>query len=138
MEEKKLYIWRFLMIALLSSLSFAASKKLLVSFSMPEKLLEATLKDCARHQIPAVLNGLYHDSMEETLNKMGGYASAIPELAMQIDPTVFDKYQIKQVPALIWEEKDCADIVYGNLSLDLMFEKIKSHGQCQKQGAHHA
>ena len=138
MEEKKLYIWRFLILALLTNISFCASKKVLVSFSMPERLLEATLKDCARLHIPAVLNGLHHDSMPETLNKIGEYASLIPELSMQIDPTIFDKHQISQVPAVIWEERDCTDIVYGNLTLDLMLEKIKVHGRCQKQGVSHA
>lgn len=103
---------------------------------MPEKLLEATLKDCERLHIPAILNGLYQDSMPATMNKIAEYASLIPELSVQIDPTLFERYQVNQVPAVVWEEKDCADIVYGNQTLDLMLEKIKNHGVCQQEVSH--
>lgn len=108
----------------------AANTYVLVSFSMPEKLLKATLLDCERHEIPAVLNGLYQGSMPKTLDKIGYFASLAPKLSMLIDPRVFKRYHVTQVPALIVEKPRCADIVYGNLSLDLMLEKIKSHGGC--------
>jgi conjugal transfer pilus assembly protein TrbC len=136
MEEKKLYIWRFLILFILSYASFAGSQKVLISFSMPEKLLEATLRDCERLHIPALLNGLYQDSMPATMNKIAEYAALIPELSVQIDPTLFERYQVNQVPAVIWEEKDCADIVYGNQTLDFMLEKIKNHGACQQEVSH--
>ena len=136
MEEKKLYIWRFLILFILSYASFAGSQKVLISFSMPEKLLEATLRDCERLHIPAILNGLYQDSMPATMNKIAEYAALIPELSVQIDPTLFERYQVNQVPAVIWEEKDCADIVYGNQTLDFMLKKIKNYGACQQEVSH--
>ncbi|MDQ5883783.1 MAG: conjugal transfer pilus assembly protein TrbC [Pseudomonadota bacterium] len=129
MEEKKLQFFRYWLMFLSVSVN-AANTYVLVSFSMPEKLLKATLLDCEKHEIPAVINGLYQDSMPRTLDKIGYFASLAPKLSMLIDPRVFERYQVTQVPALIVEQKACTDIVYGNLSLDLMLEKIKSHGGC--------
>lgn len=129
MEEKKLQFFRYWLMFLCFSVN-ATNTYVLVSFSMPEKLLKATLLDCERHEIPVVLNGLYQDSMPKTLDKIGYFASLAPKLSMLIDPRVFKRYHVTQVPALIVEKPHCADIVYGNLSLDLMLEKIKSHGGC--------
>ena len=137
MEEKKLYFFRYLILFILVSMnSFGASRMVLISFSMPDGLLQSTLQDCARLKIPAVLNGLYQDSMPATMNKIGEYASILPELSIQIDPTLFERYQVNHVPAVIWERNGCADIAYGNLAIDLMLEKIAEHGSCQKEVRH--
>lgn len=120
------------------SLQLAASQSVvLISFSMPEPLLFSTLQDCARLKIPAILNGLYHDSMSQTLNKIGYYASRIPHLGIQIDPRQFERHHIEKVPAVVFFNDQCADVLYGNLPLDEMFKIIQERGDCDKTQVRH-
>jgi len=108
-----------------------AQRWVMVSFSMPNQLLLETLKDCARFKIPAVINGLYNDSMPQTMEKIGELSVEIPELQMQIDPTVFDKFDIKQVPAVVESQGKCFDVVYGNIPLKRALEHIADFGECR-------
>jgi conjugal transfer pilus assembly protein TrbC len=108
-----------------------AHRWVMVSFSMPEQLLLETLKDCARFKIPAVINGLYNNSMPQTMEKIGKLSVEIPELQMQIDPTVFDKFHISQVPAVVVSHGKCFDVVYGNIPLKRALEHIVDFGECR-------
>ena len=108
-----------------------AQRWVMVSFSMPNQLLVETLKDCARFKIPAVINGLYQNSMPQTMEKIGALSVEIPELQMQIDPTVFDKFHIQQVPAVVETQGKCFDVIYGNIPLKTALEKITQFGECQ-------
>lgn len=63
----------------MSSLN-ATQVSVFVSFSMPDNLLEETLKESARLKIPAYLNGLHHDSMRETALKVMALSERIPDL----------------------------------------------------------
>lgn len=100
-----------------------------VSFSMPEKLLEDTLKDCARLNIPAYLNGLHHNSMSETAVKVMVLSEHVPGLNLQIDPTAFERFGINQVPALVVSKGAHFDVIYGNLSLDEGLQRIIDQGE---------
>lgn len=95
----------------------AANAMVFVSFSMPNRLLEETLEEAAALQIPAFLNGLYHNSMKETAVKVMALSQRIPQLNLQIDPIAFEQFGIHQVPALVVEERKQFDVIYGNLSL---------------------
>jgi len=110
-----------------------AQRWAMLSFSMPNQLLLETLKDCARFKIPAVINGLYNDSMPQTMQKGGELSVEIPELQMQIDPTLFDKFDIKQVPAVVESQGKCFDVVYGNIPLKTALEKIAQFGECHSK-----
>ena len=88
-----------------------------VSFSMPEQLLTQTLTESAKLRIPAMLNGLYHNSMPETAKKVLALTNQIPDLNLQIDPTAFERYGIQQVPALVISDAHGFDVIYGNLAL---------------------
>jgi conjugal transfer pilus assembly protein TrbC len=131
MEEKKLRV--FMMVIVLMSVfhSALAQRWVLVSFSMPKTLLVETLRDCARYKIPAVLNGLHHDSMPETMAKIGELSLEIPELQMQIDPRIFEKFHIQQVPALVVAQGNCFDVMYGNMPLKRSLERVTELGECQ-------
>jgi conjugal transfer pilus assembly protein TrbC len=107
----------------------ATTLSVFVSFSMPTKLLEETLLESARLKIPAYLNGLYHDSMPETAGKIMQLSQHIPHLNLQIDPTAFERYDIKQVPALVVEHNKRFDVIYGNLTLEEGLARIKDIGE---------
>ncbi len=99
-----------------------------VSFSMPAHLLEETLTESARLQIPAFLNGLVNNSMPETIKRIQNLSKTIPNLNLQIDPTAFERFGIKQVPALVIDNGREFDVLYGNLSLSDGLLKMAGHG----------
>jgi conjugal transfer pilus assembly protein TrbC len=100
-----------------------------VSFSMPKTLLEQTLNDCVRLDIPAYLNGLYHNSMKDTALKVMKLSQKIPGLNLQIDPTAFERFGINQVPALVVENDKKFDVIYGNLPLLEALSRIADSGE---------
>lgn len=99
-----------------------------VSFSMPEQLISETLEESARLHIPALLNGLIANSMPETVKKIQALSKAVPNLNLQIDPTAFERFGIKQVPALVVEHEGNFDVLYGNLTLKEGLLRIAAEG----------
>lgn len=129
---------RYLGCILMSCLSQAwasPAAQVFVSFSMPPQLLRQTLIDSAHLHIPAILNGLHHNSMKETALKVMALSQNIPGLNLQIDPTQFERFGINKVPALIVSNGDQFDVIYGNLPLREALSRITDH---QTAGAHHA
>lgn len=117
------------MMALSATYAMATpSIQVLVSFSIPEPLLMATLREAAELHIPATLNGLHENAMPATAKKIITLAAAIPNLSLQIDPTAFERFGITQVPALIVEGQGAFDVLYGNLSLKDGLARIADHG----------
>lgn len=104
-----------------------------VSFSMPESLLEETLKDAAKKGIPATLNGLYQDSMQKTAEQIMRLSKQVPNAQLQIDPTLFERFNIHQVPALVVENDGCFDVIYGHLPIDEGLFRISRKGDCARE-----
>lgn len=100
-----------------------------VSFSMPEQLMIETLSESARLHIPAVLNGLIDNSMLKTIKKIQMLSKAVPNLDLQIDPTAFERFGIKQVPALVVEQRGTFDVLYGNLALKEGLMRLAKEGE---------
>lgn len=118
-----------LLIGLLVSTAIQATHvAVFISFSMPEMLLEETLKDSVRLKIPAYLNGLYRNSMPETAIKVMALSQRIPDLNLQIDPTAFERFGIQQVPALVVENGGAFDVIYGHLPLKEGLLRIANRG----------
>ena len=44
---------------------------------------------------------------------------------MQIDPTEFERYGIKTVPALVSDNHQKFDVVFGNTAIDAALDEIK-------------
>ncbi|HAT1704507.1 TPA: type-F conjugative transfer system pilin assembly protein TrbC [Legionella pneumophila] len=108
--------------------SFAAQISVLVSFSMPETLLQETLKESAQLNIPAYLNGLYRDSMSETALKVMALSKHIPNLNLAIDPILFERFGIQQVPAVIVDDGQTFDVIYGHLSIQEGLARMAGRG----------
>ncbi len=120
---------------MLNSAVFAENSAVFISFSMPEKLLIETLQESARLQILAVLNGLVDNSFEKTVQKVTVLTKEIPNLQLQIDPTQFERFNIKKVPALVVENNQCFDVVYGNLPLHAGLLRIHEKGECVRHAS---
>jgi len=112
-----------------------ATTQVFVSFSMPEQLMEETLAESARLNIPVTLNGLVDDSMPKTMEKLFSLTEKVPDLALQIDPTAFERYGIKQVPALVVDAGDCFDVLYGTLTLTEGLNRIARSGACARKSS---
>lgn len=109
--------------------SIAVQVSVFISFSMPETLLQETLKESAQLHIPVYLNGLYHDSMRETAFKVLELTKRIPHLNVAIDPTLFERFGIQQVPALVVNEGKAFDVIYGHLTIQEGLARIAGRGE---------
>lgn len=114
--------------SVIMSSSFALQLSVFVSFSMPDTLLQETLKESAQLNVPAYINGLYRDSMNETALKVMALSTRIPNLNLNIDPTLFDRFGIHQVPALVVDDGKKFDVIYGHLSIKEGLERMAGHG----------
>ncbi|HAT2150935.1 TPA: type-F conjugative transfer system pilin assembly protein TrbC [Legionella pneumophila] len=108
--------------------SFAVQVSVFVSFSMLETLLQDTLKESAQLHIPVYLNGLYHNSMNETAQKMMVLSQHIPNLNLNIDPTLFERFGINQVPALVVDDGKNFDVIYGHLRIQEGLARMAGRG----------
>lgn len=124
-------IWLMLIFMFLSCSSFAKTY-VFVSFSMPKQLLIETLQESSRLNVPAVLNGLCHHSMPETARRVMALTQEVPNLQLLIDPTLFERFSIHQVPAIVVEEGNCFDVIYGNLTLHDALMRIQDKGECAR------
>ncbi|HHS8465252.1 TPA: type-F conjugative transfer system pilin assembly protein TrbC [Legionella pneumophila] len=122
-------IFCLLMQLLLSITSFAHTVSVYVSFSMPKQLLIETLKESAQLQIPAYINGLYRDSMNETALKVMELSKRIPNLNLNIDPLRFERFGIHQVPALVVDDGKAFDVIYGHLTIQEGLARIAGRGE---------
>ena len=125
MLKKGIYL---LLGCLLITSSFAVQVSVFVSFSIPKTLLQETLKESAELNIPAYLNGLYRDSMNETAMKVMALSKRIPNLNLAIDPALFERFGIHQVPALVVDDGNAFDVIYGHLSIKEGLDRMAGHG----------
>jgi len=120
--------WFFLVIVSKTSLAMT-SIHVFVSFSMPETLLIQTFKEAEQLKLPVYIKGLHQNSMKLTAQKIMEYTKEMPNLSLQIDPTLFDKYGINQVPAIVSDNDQVFDVIYGNLKLKEALKRIIDEGE---------
>jgi type-F conjugative transfer system pilin assembly protein TrbC len=104
-----------------------------VSFSMNEASLKQWMQQAERIHAPVVIRGLLDHSFKKTIQKMAELTRD-NHGGMQLDPTLFRKFQIEQVPAVVvFKEANCPssqscvedfDVVYGNVTLDYALQTI--------------
>ena len=66
--------------------------------------------------------------MRETAIKIFDLSKQVLNLSMQIDPTEFERYGIKTVPALVSDNHQKFDVVFGNTAIDAALDEIKRFG----------
>ena len=109
----------------------AIQTSVFVSFSMPEKLLQQILEESALRHTPVYIRGLYHDSMHETAQKLMRLGSQ--NFNLNIDPDAFERFDIRQVPALVIDDGKFFDVIYGNLTIQESVVRMLGHGDVQVQ-----
>ena len=88
------------------------------------------MKAAEAKNIPVYFRGLINDNMDQTAKYMLNLITTYKVRGIQIDPVRFDRYGVKQVPALVRKCGDRFDIVYGNVALNQALDMINQRGEC--------
>lgn len=138
MKINKLYLF-FLLCMMLVSTSYAENIQfnkniiIFVSFSMSNDSLKGWMKEAEMIHAPLVIRGLINNSFKETINRIGELTKD-NHGGLQIDPTLFERFDVKKVPAVVVvKDNNCIptmscsldyDIVYGDVTLTYALNKI--------------
>ncbi|ECI5994327.1 type-F conjugative transfer system pilin assembly protein TrbC [Salmonella enterica subsp. enterica] len=103
-----------------------------VSFSIPEEGLKRMLGETRRYGIPATLRGMLNNDLKATANAVLSLVKDGATDGVQIDPTLFSKYDIRGVPSLVVYCSQGYDVVRGNLRIKQALEKVATAGDCRQ------
>ncbi|EEH8383225.1 type-F conjugative transfer system pilin assembly protein TrbC [Salmonella enterica subsp. enterica serovar Montevideo] len=103
-----------------------------VSFSIPEEGLKRMLGETRRYGIPATLRGMLNNDLKATANAVLSLVKDGATDGVQIDPTMFSKYDIRSVPSLVVYCSQGYDVVRGNLRIKQALEKVATAGDCRQ------
>lgn len=102
-----------------------------VSLSMPSESLLSLAKEAKKTKGILVLRGLHKSSFKETIKALQAVISASKQ-GFLIDPELYQKYEIKEVPAIVVKEGDLFDKISGNISIKYALEKFSLEGDTSK------
>ncbi|WP_416414465.1 type-F conjugative transfer system pilin assembly protein TrbC [Pantoea sp. App145] len=101
-----------------------------VSLSIPEEGLLPMLQDARHFGIPATLRGLLDNDFRKTASAIFELSKKDRQAGVQIDPTLYEQYGIKAVPALVVTCGSRFDVLYGSLPVKQALEEVKQRGDC--------
>ncbi len=90
-----------------------------VSLSMPRETLKSLYKEAEANRAVLILRGL----KEQSFRKTGEYIKEL-EIGLQINPDLFKKYHIQNLPTFIRIKGDEHDSLSGNVSLQFAKQKF--------------
>src|SRR6266487_3970402 len=111
-----------------------SSVLIFVSFSMPKDSLRGWLKEADTLKAPVVIRGLVNGSFRDTTNAV--MALLLDNRGgVQLDPTLFRRFHIEKVPAVVvvrpacLSQSDCNDptdfdVIYGDVTLEYALKQI--------------
>lgn len=102
-----------------------------VSFAIPEEGLKRMLGETRLYGIPATLRGMLNNDLKTTADAVLSLVRDGATDGVQIDPTLFTKYGIRSVPALVVFCSQGYDVIRGNLRVKQALEKIATAGDCR-------
>ncbi|ENP3041239.1 type-F conjugative transfer system pilin assembly protein TrbC [Salmonella enterica] len=103
-----------------------------ISFSIPEVGLKRMLGEARRYGIPATLRGMHDNDLKTTADAVLSLVKDGVTEGVQIDPTLFAKYHVRSVPALVVFCGQGYDIIRGNLRVRQALEKVAMTGDCRQ------
>lgn len=101
-----------------------------VSLGIPEEGLLPMLGDANRLGIPATIRGWLNNDLRKTAATMFELSRKDKNIGVQIDPTLFQQYNITAVPALVVTCPGHFDVIRGSLPLQSMLQKVAEQGDC--------
>lgn len=103
-----------------------------VSFSMPKESVKGWITQAQKISAAVYIRGLVNNSFKDTTKIISGLVQD-QSGGLLIDPTVFKKYSITQVPAVVVVNDASFDVIYGDVTLDYALEKISKTMEGDKQ-----
>lgn len=131
MHRKKIIVKILLVLSLLlSSLSYAeistTSIIIFVSFSMPGESIKSILNDAEKIKAPVIIRGLIDHSFAKTFERIFQITQN-KKHSVQIDPTLFKRYHIEKVPAVVIQSSQNDFVVlYGDIKLTNLLEQMRN------------
>jgi conjugal transfer pilus assembly protein TrbC len=101
-----------------------------VSLGIPEEGLLPMLQDARRFGIPATIRGLLDNDFRKTASAMFELSKKDKQAGVQIDPTLYQQFGIKAVPALVVTCGKKFDVLYGSLPLQEGLKNVVERGDC--------
>lgn len=101
-----------------------------MSFSLPDELLISLSKELEKTGGIFVVRGLPYNSFKEFARKLYGLRKKGLNAPVQINPKLFKKYDIQNVPAFVAIDEDSFDKISGNVSLAFALKKMET-GECK-------
>ena len=102
-----------------SSLTHKYKTNLLVfiSFSMPDEAIKELLNDSEKYNASLIIQGLKDDSFDKTFKKITSLVQKAGNIGgIQIDPTLFEKYKVQEVPTYVLKEEEADSSKYDVLT----------------------
>lgn len=100
-----------------------------ISFSVPDETWIMLSNELEKTDGIFVLRGLPENSFRELAVKMQDLRKKGIMATVQIDPLLFEKYGIEQVPCFVIAEEKRFDKLSGNVTLAYALEKMEAHGE---------
>lgn len=101
-----------------------------VSLSMPKLSLQQLFQEAQKHNVRLALKGLHHNSFKETSEKIQALG-----ISADIDPALFDTFQITRVPTFVRYRRQHGqplvknhDQLLGNVPLSYALERFDKEG----------
>lgn len=112
-----------------------ARLRVFVSSSMGRNLLRHYVKEAKKYGATLVFRGLPNGSWLELASLVTAITNSNEsEIEMQIDDEIFERFNIKEVPAVVLSLGSKFDKVSGNIGIRAALELMKKEGEL-KQGA---
>ncbi len=111
-----------------------------ISFSLGDETLKKLYYDASRIGGKLILQGLFKESFKETQEKVKNLG-----IIVEIDPPLFDLFQIKHVPTIVLAKNDDTpfhkkslplhDRIMGNVSLTYALEEFMKEGELKREAS---
>jgi type-F conjugative transfer system pilin assembly protein TrbC len=103
--------------------TFSTPILVFISFSMPKESIRGWISQTRKANAAIYIRGLVNNSFKDTIISVKKLVEDQPG-GLLIDPTLFKKYSITQVPAVVVTSENDFDVVYGDVTLDYALKKI--------------
>jgi conjugal transfer pilus assembly protein TrbC len=98
---------------------------LFVSFSMPDEAWISLSKEAEKIGAIFVLRGLPENSFQTLSIKMQDLRKKGMRAAVQINPRLFDRFEVSKVPCFVSLNEEKFDKISGNISLNYALKKMR-------------
>lgn len=114
----------------------AAKIIVFVSFAMPTESIKTWLHEAHKIGASVVIRGLINNSFTETVKAIAALIKEQQVSGIAIDPTLFTKFNITKVPAVVAvDASGNYDVIFGDVTLDYALTTIDKRGVATVQDA---